>query len=227
MTGQVSDRQRERSILYRQKVRGGQERETVVDPRRAQVLTTQVGLEIPAELPFEDWERAGRQLSGIVNSSAWWLGDWLVYGKEHYHDRYERGLLVAGLQYQTLRNYAWVAGRFQMHRRRPALSFQHHAEVASLPAEEQDRWLERAEQQKWSTKQLREGIRRAREDDAREAIADDTTRRLMVPGSNLQRWHRAAAQSGTDLRQWVLATLDQAARAALEEDAAHPIALNT
>ncbi|MCR8579123.1 LmbU family transcriptional regulator [Streptomyces sp. Isolate_219] len=191
------------------------------------MLTTDVGLEIPEGLPFEDWERAGRQLSGVVNSSTWWLGDWLVYGKEHYRDRYERGVLAAGLQYQTLRNYAWVAGRFELHRRRPALSFQHHAEVASLPAEEQDRWLDRAEKLKWSTKQLREGIRLARADDVREAEANDTTRRLMVPGSKLQRWHLAAAQSGTDLRQWVLLTLDQAARAALQEDAAHPIALTS
>ncbi|MFE5123432.1 LmbU family transcriptional regulator [Streptomyces sp. NPDC056669] len=191
------------------------------------MLTTDVGLQIPDELPFEDWERAGRQLSGIVNSSTWWLGDWLVYGKEHYSDRYERGLLAAGLQYQTLRNYAWVAGRFELHRRRPALSFQHHAEVASLSAEEQDRWLDHAEKLKWSTKQLREGIRLAREDDAREAETEDTARRLMVPDGNLKRWHRAAAQSGTDLRQWVLTTLDQAAKAALEEDAAHPMSLNS
>ncbi|MCQ8836338.1 hypothetical protein [Streptomyces malaysiensis] len=49
----------------------------------------------------------------------------------------------------------------------------------------------------------------------------------MVPGGNLKRWHRAAAQSGTDLRQWVLTTLDQAAKDALEEDAAHPMSLNS
>nr|WP_206442269.1 LmbU family transcriptional regulator [Streptomyces boncukensis] len=190
----------------------------VADGRyRSQVLTTKVGLEIPSGLTFEDWERAGRQLSGLVNSSSWWLGDWLVYGKDHYSDRYERGIRAAGLQYQTLRNYAWVSRRFEMHRRRAALSFQHHAELASLPVEEQERWLDQAEQQGWTTKQLRRAIRLARADDVREAARSETTRRLAVPGSRLQWWHKAAEHSGVELEQWVLATLDNAAEQILEE----------
>src|SRR6266545_6028251 len=91
------------------------------------VLMTRVGLCIPADLSYEDWERAGSQLAGIVDSSSWWLGDWLVYGKKQYSDRYRRAIHAAGLQYQTLRNYAWVARRFELNRRRPKLSFQHHA----------------------------------------------------------------------------------------------------
>ncbi|TYK53637.1 antibiotic biosynthesis protein [Actinomadura decatromicini] len=168
-------------------------------------------------MTFEDWERAGRQITGIVNSSAWWLGDWLVYGKEHYRDRYERGILAAGLQYQTLRNYAWVARRFEMPRRRAALSFQHHAEVASLLVEDQDKWLDRAEQAKWTTKQLRAGIRLSYATEVREVSPDEATRRLAVPGSHLERWRLAADQVGTDLRQWVLTTLDSAAAQALRD----------
>ncbi|TDD82049.1 LmbU family transcriptional regulator [Actinomadura rubrisoli] len=217
MANQVSDSEQVRSVLYRRKPPPLMRRGAVDEQRRNNVLTTAVGLQIPSELTFEDWERAGRQLSGIVNSSAWWLGDWLVYGKEHYRDRYERGILAAGLQYQTLRNYAWVARRFEMVRRRPALSFQHHAEVASLAVEEQDMWLDRAEEMRWATKQLREGIRLARANEAREVTRVETTRRLAVPGSHLQRWHLAAEQSGTDLQQWVLTTLDSAAAQALEE----------
>src|SRR5690242_11649023 len=52
-----------------------------VRPEPNQVMMTSVGLRIPANLTFEDWERAGCRLSGIVNSSLWCLGDWLVYGK--------------------------------------------------------------------------------------------------------------------------------------------------
>ncbi|TYC10074.1 antibiotic biosynthesis protein [Actinomadura syzygii] len=186
------------------------------------MLTTALGLRIPAELTFEDWERAGRQITAVVNSSAWWLGDWLVYGKEHYRDRYERGILAAGLQYQTLRNYAWVARRFELSRRRAALSFQHHAEVASLLVEDQDKWLDRAEKAKWTTKQLRAGIRlsyaaEVREATRDEATRDEATRRLAVPGSHLERWRLAADQVGTDLRQWVLTTLDSAAAQALRD----------
>ncbi|MEW1614248.1 MULTISPECIES: LmbU family transcriptional regulator [unclassified Streptomyces] len=184
------------------------------------MLTTRVGLQIPAGLTFDDWERAGRQLSGILNSSSWWLGDWLVYGKDHYVDRYQRGIRAAGLQYQTLRNYAWVSRRFEFHRRRAALSFQHHAELASLLVDEQELWLDRAERMKWTTKQLRNAVRVEREGDSRrEEEEGDATRRLAVPDSRLQWWHKAAAQLGSDLDQWVLSTLDDAAERVLQGSA--------
>lgn len=193
------------------------------EPRRDQVLTTKVGLHIPTGISFEEWERAGRQLSGLLNSSSWWLGDWLVYGKDHYADRYERGIRAAGLQYQTLRNYAWVSRRFEIHRRRPALSFQHHAELASLRVEEQDTWLDRAERMKWSTKQLRNAIRAQRDGNPQQTdAAVAATRRLAVPDHRLQWWHKAAAQAGTELADWVMATLDAAAEQVLRESDAQP-----
>ncbi|MFD7052733.1 LmbU family transcriptional regulator [Streptomyces mirabilis] len=208
------------SVLFRRRVESAprQGRGVDEDRQRNQVLTTKVGLQLPAGLTFENWELAGRQLSGIVNSSSWWLGDWLVYGKDHYSDRYERGVRAAGLQYQTLRNYAWVSRRFEMKRRRAALSFQHHAELASLPVEEQERWLDQAEQQGWSTKQLRKAMRLARGGaEVEEASQAEATRRLAVPDSRLQWWHKAAEQSGVELEQWVLATLDNAAEQILVE----------
>lgn len=189
------------------------------EQRREQVLTTNVGLHIPAGLAFEEWENAGRQLSGLLNSSSWWLGDWLVYGKAHYADRYERGIRAAGLQYQTLRNYAWVSRRFDLDRRRSALSFQHHAELASLPVEEQETWLDRAEHMRWSTKQLRNAIRSEREGASPQPDVAATTRRLAVPDNRLQWWHKAAVQAGIELEDWVMATLDAAASRLLEDPA--------
>ncbi|GII95034.1 LmbU family transcriptional regulator [Sinosporangium siamense] len=193
---------------------------------RRQVFTMKVGLQIPADLTFDDWEQAGCRLSGIVNSSAWWLGDWLVFGKEHYADRYQRGVLAVGLQYQTLRNYAWVSRQFEFHRRRASLSFQHHAELASLPVEEQERWLDRAEDMRWTTKQLRSAIRLARSNSTEESRQVAPTRRFVIPDNRLQRWHRAAEQSGFDLDQWVLATLDQAAEQILEEEVEEQASIN-
>ncbi|MFF1716499.1 LmbU family transcriptional regulator [Streptomyces sp. NPDC058268] len=175
-----------------------------------------MGLHLPVGLAFEEWERAGRQLSGLLNSSSWWLGDWLIYGKDHYADRYERGIRAAGLQYQTLRNYAWISRRFEVHRRRSALSFQHHAELASLPVDEQDAWLDRTEQLRWTTKQLRNALRAQRQG-PQQAVDTEATRRLAVPDDRLQWWHKAAARSGTELEEWVTATLDAAAEQVLRE----------
>jgi hypothetical protein len=185
--------------------------------RRGQVLTTRVGLQMPTQMAYDEWERAGRQLADVLDSSSWWLGDWLVYGKDHYTDRYQRGIRAAGLSYQTLRNYAWVSRRFDHTRRRPALTFQHHAELASMPVEEQDLWLDRAEQRQWTTKQLRGAIRATRRSEQQPRTPVEPSRRLEVPGSRLQWWNRAAQQLGVDFEQWVMTTLDSAAASALED----------
>jgi hypothetical protein len=181
------------------------------------VLTTQVSLQFPGETTFKDWERAGHQLARMLSSSSWWLGDWLIYGKEHFQDRYEQAAQAAGLQYQTLRNYAWVAGRFEASRRRPAVSFQHHAEVASLDQTEQDRWLSRAQAEGWSLRQLRGAVRAARSGVAKPDPREEGVRRVTVPGERFRRWHEAALQAGTDVEEWMMATLDIAAEQVLAD----------
>jgi hypothetical protein len=179
---------------------------------RGQVLITGVGLQIPNDLAFEDWELAGHRLSRIVDSSAWWLGDWLVFGKKHYADRYQRAIRAVGLQYQTLRNYAWVARRFDLARRRSALTFQHHAEVASLLVEDQERLLDQAEREMWTTKQLRKAIREQRIGGVEKAPVVALSSRIEVPNSRLGLWRRAADQQGVEFDRWVLSILDRAAK---------------
>lgn len=185
-------------------------------PKADQVLTTRVGLRLPDVLTFEEWERAGRQLAGVLDSSSWWLGDWLSYGKDHYADRYKKGIQAAGLRYQTLRNYAWVARRFDVGRRRARLTFQHHAEVASLPVEEQDTWLSRAEELSWTTKQLRNALREAKGGEAPKPEDGPSVCQLAVPRDRFERWLKAAERSGADVDEWVLATLDSAAEQVFE-----------
>ncbi|MFI1760093.1 LmbU family transcriptional regulator [Streptomyces sp. NPDC020571] len=184
--------------------------------RADQVLTMRVGLRLPDLLSFEEWERAGRQLAGVLDSSSWWLGDWLTYGKDHYSDRYKQGIAAAGLRYQTLRNYAWVAGRFELGRRRSRLTFQHHAEVASLSPGDQDTWLARAEERGWTTKQLRNALREAREDTAPKGAKVIPVRQLAVPRERFERWHKAAECTGVAVEEWVLSILDSAAEQVME-----------
>ena len=98
-----------------------------------------------AQLTLADWVRQGRWLGALGRGSGWWIGDWVRYGTARYGDRYGPAARVTGYDVQSLRNMAYVAGRFQTPRRRDALSFSHHAELAGLPLEEQDLWLDRAE----------------------------------------------------------------------------------
>ncbi len=178
-----------------------------------QVLVTPVGLRFPPTMSFADWERAGRRLATISNSFMWCLGDWVAYGLEKYTDRYYHAIQTVGLDYKTLRNYTWVARRFKWSRRRADLSFQHHAEVAALPPDEQDQWLERAAHHQWSRNQLRENLRAAR----RQPSGEETPNFCSVPQlaairpEQLEAWRNAAEHSGMSLQDWMIHVLDDAA----------------
>jgi hypothetical protein len=204
--------QHEENTVPRPRTDGADHRQSPENP----ILTTRVGLKIPPIVSFDAWERLGVQISRIADSSAWCLGDWLVYGQQEYADRYRRAIEVAGLDYQTLRNYAWVARRFELWRRRDKLSFQHHAEVAALDIERQDYFLDRAEQAGWSRNHLRRKVREERVG----AAADTRTMtlpRLSVPVEHVERWREAAEAAGEKFEQWVVAALDQMATQALAE----------
>ncbi|MFH8881643.1 LmbU family transcriptional regulator [Streptomyces californicus] len=175
------------------------------------VLATRVGLRIPAGLEYEVWERAGQRIARVADSSAWCLGDWIIYGETRYTDRYRRAVKAAGLDYQTIRNYAWVARRFDHGRRRSALSFQHHAEVAAMEPEQQDYWLDQAKRFGWSRNELRRNIRAARQGKAGPAAVPETLPRIKASPERLQRWRLAAERSGSTLEEWIAARLDAAA----------------
>lgn len=186
-----------------------------------QVMITRVGLRIPAGLSYEGWEHAGQRLADVMDSSAWCLGDWIVHGENQYADRYRRAVEAVGLEYQTIRNYAWVARRFQISRRRSALSFQHHAEVARFSDEDQDIWLGRAETLKWSRNELRRNIRNARAT-GEPTAATVPLPRIQAEQTRLARWRSAAEQAHDSFERWIVASLDAAASAALGDSAPDP-----
>jgi hypothetical protein len=171
------------------------------------------GLKLSAGLRFEAWVAMGRRVARVSNVSAWWLGDWLVFGQHAYPQRYRSALDVTALDYQTLRNYAWVAGRVEASRRRDTLSFQHHAEVAALAPAEQDLWLARAEAGGWSRNELRRRLAAHRQ--GRPAVGEQVCVRIQVPVAREQRWRAAAAAAGVGLADWITSTADAAATAQL------------
>ncbi len=178
-----------------------------------QVLITRVGLRLPDCLPYEGWEKAGRRLSLVADSSAWCLGDWLIWGRDRYADRYQFAISKLGLDYQTLRNYAWVARKFDVSRRRDGLSFQHHAETAAMPPDQQDHWLDQAERFGWTRRQLRQRIRGP----AEPASTQRWTHlpQIEVDRSRLGRWRVAAQTANRALDEWIIASLDTAATSLL------------
>jgi hypothetical protein len=135
------------------------------------------------------------------------------------------------LDYQTLRNYAVVARRFELYRRRDNLAFQHHAEVCPLSDHDQDYWLDLAAAGHWSRNELRRNLRASvRMSSQPEAVS---VVRLPVDPSRDSLWRRAAKVRHMGLDAWIIRTLDDAAELALQQiqnvgealpEAAHPTA---
>jgi hypothetical protein len=199
----------------------GAEAEADVGSRRERfkltgAVPTRTGMRFHALLEFEDWQRLGPQLSMHANASAWWLGDWLAFGRAKYGRRYKLAVASTGLDYQTLRNYAAVARRFELSRRRDKLSFQHHADLCALPDEEQEMWLSRAETYGWTRNELR---RRLRERAGVRAVTREAELlRLLVEPLRKRRWSEAAARSACELEVWMVHALDRKAEEVLAEE---------
>jgi hypothetical protein len=173
------------------------------------VRSSATGMCFSSRMPYEIWSALGPRIAARANASRWWLGDWVVFGERRYGHRYHVAIQATGLDYQTLRNYAVVARRFDPSRRRDNLSFQHHAEVCSLPDHQQDRWLDLAGENRWSKQELRLRIRRQVRIDS----GEDATHvlRFTVDEEHADRWRQAAAECQCSLEAWVTRSLDAAA----------------
>jgi hypothetical protein len=142
------------------------------------------------------------------------VGDWIVYGEKFFGDRYEQAIADTSLDYQTLRNYAWVAKKFTVSRRRDSLSFGHHAEVAALTEAEQDVWLNRAQQFTWSRNELRRRIRATRLARSQSFPKCETKTKILkidVTVERLDRWIHTAERTNSNVVEWIITTLDRAA----------------
>jgi hypothetical protein len=170
---------------------------------------SRLAIGLPPDLPLDQWQSIGRRICGVADASTWWLADWAAYGENRYGERYREAAQVTGVGYQTLRNYAWVARRFDVSRRRDTLSFAHHAEVAALPEHAQETWLDSAQQERWSRNELRAMLRDSRASNSARRIE---RLRLDVESSRAERWRRAAEAGGLELPAWIIDTADRAAR---------------
>jgi hypothetical protein len=126
---------------------------------RRRLSVSSVAWQALDRLPFDEWVDQGRRLGMMGRTAGWWVGDWLLFGNLAYGERYARAARITGYDVQTLMNMVYVASRFETSRRRETLSWSHHAELAALAPDEQDRWLDQAEADRLSVKCLRDGLR--------------------------------------------------------------------
>ncbi len=119
------------------------------------------------DIDVHEWIHAGKRLGAMTRCSQWWLGDWIRYGTRRWGEKYREVSQITGYDIQSLRNFAYVAGRVEAYRRRDGLTWSHHAEVGSLQPADQERWLDLAESEKMSVSDLRTELRAARRNDSK------------------------------------------------------------
>jgi hypothetical protein len=185
-------------------------------PQRAKLLRT--GVRFDPLLPLDAWKALGAKIAAHSDATSWWLGDWLAFGQMKYGRRYKEAIALTGLEYQTLRNYAVVARRFELSRRRDNLSFQHHAEICAMTNDEQTFWLDLASEHHWTRSELRFRVRAATT--ARDCPSTPRTMLRLTPAPERERlWREAAELGDLALDVWMVQALDEAARDAIDSPA--------
>lgn len=120
-----------------------------------------VGLRLAKDLTFEEWSALAASFGSAMQTAAWGIGDWMVYGER----KWGRQLLLAGeafnpkkpdripshvfdlavestgLDRQTLSKYAEVCRKIPIEERSIRLSFGHHRILAPLPSPKRLEWM--------------------------------------------------------------------------------------
>lgn len=146
---------------------------------------TETSLELPEGMGIEDWIQVGDTLKRMSKSIQWWAGDWLAYGEDHYGESAFQALERAD---KTLANWATVCRKVERSRRRDDLPFSQHAEVTSLPPEEQTEVLGMAAENGWTVRRTREEAESRRPDVGKTERVE--TRECPSCGADSKHWQR-------------------------------------
>jgi hypothetical protein len=107
----------------------------------------------------EQWRQAFEAAKLMQDSSPFWLGDLAEYAEAHWPDYYRQIAEATGYAVQTVVNAAYVSRHVDPKVRRQDVPFSHHAEVASLPGEQQAKWLKECAEKQLTRAELREKLR--------------------------------------------------------------------
>lgn len=127
------------------------------------IRCTDTGIIVEGDLPLEKWAKGFEFFQKIGSKTQWWRGDMLVYGERKYGESYAQAVDIHGKSESRLQTYVYVALKFPIERRRPELSFDHHAEAASLDPRDADALLLRAIRERWTKMDVREEVAKINE----------------------------------------------------------------
>ena len=119
-----------------------------------QCRLTNTSLQVPESFTEEQCLAVVFQLQSMEKCVRWWIGD-AIAAADKRHGAAKKAAQLAGMSHGSARNCSSVSEKFEVSRRRDSLSWSHHQEVASLEPEDQEKFLDYAEQQKLSRQALR------------------------------------------------------------------------
>jgi hypothetical protein len=138
-------------------------------------ITTPVSLMLPADATEQTWLAVGHALAQRDSTTSWWWGDWWLAARPEWGDRaaFFEDPTWNGPAYSTIRHCMATCRWFEIGRRRPELTFSHHAELAGhmFPRAKCEKLLDWcvAGPRRASVRQLREEIERRRNGRAQRA----------------------------------------------------------
>lgn len=108
------------------------------------------------------------------------IGDAVNAGERQWGSTYEDMMAATGYAYQTIADAAWVTGKVPFSLRRENLCWTHHKAVASRKTPgDVDYWLDRAESEEMSTRELSTAIQRNDDlDDGKDPDVEQVKRTL-------------------------------------------------
>jgi hypothetical protein len=175
-------------------------------------FASDVALDLPDDLDAAQWREAGLQIARTRGATQWWIGDWWAFGEARYGDR--KALVEAedwdGPKFQTCVNASNVAKSFETNRRRLVLAFSHHAEVAAMPAEWQDKLLDEAEAERLSVMALRQRVKEVRAFLAQGWTPDQLARRAEVEAGRSVLANQTAGDDGNAVDRALIEWADAA-----------------
>lgn len=150
----------------------------IPDVQRARLTPT--GATFDPTITFDEWAALGSRLGGHETALRWAVGDWMLYGTEHFGTRAIVVASATGLAEQTISNTLSVCKRIPIDRRRSELSFTHHEELASQTPQQQDRLLRLAVDESLSCAALRVIVREERENRALTVNSNEVERHTIA-----------------------------------------------
>lgn len=132
--------------------------------KRIQLKST--GIIVPDDLEREEWSDIFQVLRKLDEAIQWAVGDLVKHAESQWGETYTAMAEATGYSEKSLREYAYIARSVDLSIRMDNLSFGHHQLVAGFKdpqtkeplVQEQRMWLERASENGWSIKALRQAI---------------------------------------------------------------------